>query len=149
MQNLTGSCLCGAVRYILHTTPRLVTLCHCATCRRSVGAQSVTWATLARTDVELRGQEQLRWYRSSSRAQRAFCAACGTSLLFAADAFPDELDVSVGTLDDPGACPPTCHIFVPDKVAWVALEAGLPQHVGDSSSALMPEAPEARSISHR
>jgi hypothetical protein len=65
---------------------------------------------------------------------RAFCAQCGTSLLFASDAHPEELDLSVGSLDAPDSCPPTCHIFVPDKVAWVALEPGLPRHTGDSSS---------------
>ncbi|HEX6246195.1 MAG TPA: GFA family protein [Polyangiales bacterium] len=138
MHDLTGGCLCGAVRYTLRETPRLVTLCHCAMCRRSVGAQSVTWATLPRAAVELLGEERLTWHRSSSRAQRAFCGACGSSLLFAAEAFPDELDVTVGTLDAPHACPPTCHIFVPDKVAWVSLEPELPRHVGDSSSPRLP-----------
>jgi len=130
--------MCGAIRYTLTQRSPLVTLCHCAMCRRSVGAPSVTWATLARSAVELRGQEHLVWYRSSTRAQRAFCGQCGTSLLFASDAFPEELDVSVGSLDAPELCPPHCHIFVPDKVAWVGLEPNLPRHVGDSSSPLLP-----------
>ena len=138
MQPLTGGCLCGAVRYTLSESPTLVTLCHCTMCRRSVGAQSVTWATLPKAAVALQGEERLTWYRSSSRARRAFCGTCGSSLLFAADAFPQELDVSVGSLDDPDACPATCHIFVPEKVAWVALEPDLPRHVADSSSPLLP-----------
>lgn len=138
MQTLTGGCLCGCVRYTLRALPAVVTLCHCSTCRRSVGAQSVTWATVPRDAVEIDGAERLTWHRSSSRARRAFCGSCGTSLLFAADAFPHELDVSVGSLDEPDACPATCHIFVPEKVSWVALEPGLPRHTGDSSSPRLP-----------
>lgn len=125
--------MCGALRYSLAAQPSVVTLCHCSMCRRSVGAQSVTWATFARAAFQMTG-ESLLWHRSSARARRGFCARCGTSLFFESDAHPDELDVSVGSLDQPDACPPTCHIFVPDKVAWVGLEPALPQHVADSAS---------------
>jgi hypothetical protein len=138
MQTLTGGCLCGAVRYAIQAPPSVVTLCHCTTCRRSVGAQSVAWASVRRAALELEGEERLTWHRSSGRAQRAFCATCGTSLLFAADAAPDEVDVSVGSLDAPDRCPPSCHIYVPDKLAWVALEPGLVRHAGDSSSPALP-----------
>jgi hypothetical protein len=137
MATLEGGCSCAQVRYAADELPTIVTLCHCAMCRRSVGAPSVTWATVTRASLSIRG-DTLVWYESSPRAQRGFCSRCGTSLFFAARSEPELLDVTVGSLDDPDACRPDCHIFVPSKLSWVALEPRLPCHVGDSESALLP-----------
>jgi hypothetical protein len=40
---LTGGCYCGAVRYETDGEPFHETICHCADCRRIVGAASVAW----------------------------------------------------------------------------------------------------------
>ena len=136
MRRLEGGCSCGSIRYVAEAAPSVVTLCHCDMCRRSAGAQSVTWATVPRASLTMSGAEP-GWYDSSPRARRGFCARCGTSLFFVAKASPDEIDVTVGSLDDPNACPATCHIHVPSKLDWVSLEPGLPCHVADSSSPLV------------
>jgi hypothetical protein len=135
MSELRGGCLCGAVRYQARDVPSIVTLCHCSMCRRSVGAQSVAWATVRRECVSIEG-DALRWHASSERARRGFCERCGTSLFFEAQAQPEQLDLTVGSLDEPSACPPSCHIFVLDRVAWVPLAPPLPAHVADSDSPL-------------
>lgn len=137
MTHLEGGCFCGEVRYRASEPPTLVTLCHCAMCRRSVGAQSVTWATFERASLVI-GGDSLLWHESSARALRGFCTRCGTSLFFASRSEPSSLDVTVGSLDDPNACPPHCHIFVPNKVDWVPIAPRLPCHVGDSGSELVP-----------
>jgi hypothetical protein len=136
MSMLEGGCYCGAVRYGSQDAPSVVTYCHCAMCRRSVGAQAVAWATFARTGINIRG-DSLRWHESSPRALRGFCVQCGTSLFFVARADPEQIDVTVGSLDEPDRCPPTCHIYVPSKVAWLPLAPALPCHVADSVSPLV------------
>lgn len=138
MAILEGGCYCGAVRYESEAAPAVVTYCHCAMCRRSVGAQAVAWATLARSAITIRG-DALRWHESSPRALRGFCMQCGTSLFFVARADPEMIDVTVGSLDEPDRCPPDCHIFVPSKVAWLPLAPALPSHVADSSSPLVED----------
>lgn len=137
MSDLEGGCFCGEVRYRASAAPTIVTLCHCAMCRRSVGAQSVAWATFDRAALAIRG-DTLLWHESSARALRGFCARCGTSLFFSARSEPASLDVTVGSLDEPDACPPQCHIFTTSKVRWVPLEPPLPCHVADSESELVP-----------
>ncbi|MET0341988.1 MAG: GFA family protein [Polyangiales bacterium] len=132
-----GGCLCGAVRYEITGAIDRVLLCHCAMCRRGAGAPSVAWASAPTDGVHISGST-LGWYDSSPRGRRGFCARCGSSLFFADPTDPSELDVSVATLDDPDALPPTGHIFVPSKLAWVSLEPGLARHVEDSRSSLMP-----------
>jgi hypothetical protein len=40
----------------------------------------------------------------------------------------DEVDVTVGSLDDPEAVPPQDHTFVDNQLSWVKLDDGLPRH---------------------
>jgi hypothetical protein len=77
----------------------------------------VAWFTVARSGFSvLTGS--LTCYRSSSAAWRSFCPRCGTQVLFESDAFPDELDVTLGSLDDPNAHPPRDHTRMATRVAW-------------------------------
>lgn len=124
-----GGCLCGTVRYRIVVEPLHVDHCHCGLCRRGSGAPVVTWMTVPR--------EALIWdhggpmlYRSSARAERGFCAACGSKLTFAHDDFPDEIDVSLGSLDDPGRVAPSEQIHGESRVDWVRIDPGVPWRDG-------------------
>jgi hypothetical protein len=65
-------------------------------------------------------------FASSDHAVRRFCPACGTQLLFDDSRYPDEIDISTASLDDPAAVPPTFHIWTRCRVPWVKLDDGLP-----------------------
>jgi GNAT superfamily N-acetyltransferase len=128
--DLSGGCLCGAVRYRAVAAPRRVTHCHCGLCRRAGGAPFVTWATFAAADLAVtQGVPAER--RSSPRAVRSFCAACGTALTFREDACPDLVDVTVGSLDRPELVTPLDHIHTASKLPWLRLNDRLPRHPGD------------------
>jgi hypothetical protein len=134
---LTGGCLCGAIRYEVRGAPRVLCLCHCTLCRRSVGATPVAWATFPTAQLRIEAGT-LAWFRSSAIGRRGFCARCGASLVFENTHTPAEIDVTIASLDDPDRLPPERHIWVPDRVAWVASDDGLPRHGGDSDSPLLP-----------
>ena len=123
----SGSCMCGAVRYVGSGTATGLCYCHCASCRRATGAPFVAWATL---DLGLFsfGDTKPELYKSSPKVSRTFCGACGTSLTYQHEGRPDEIDVTIATLDNPGQLEPECHIGVSDKLPWLRLEDGLPQH---------------------
>ena len=38
MQEMTGSCLCGGIRYVVHGPLGPVVHCHCSMCRKATGA---------------------------------------------------------------------------------------------------------------
>jgi|SRR5579863_1653497 len=122
----TGGCLCGAVRYRATGTARNLCYCHCESCRRAAGSPTVPWATFERTHFQLlRGE--LTEFRSSPGRLRGFCAACGTSLTYRSDDRPTEIDVTLGTLDEPRRLAPQMHVWVEDKLPWVGLADALPQ----------------------
>jgi len=123
---LSGGCLCGALRYRLGPPRCASTLCHCESCRRASGAHSVGWVTVRPQDVEwLTGTP--REFGSSPGVWRGFCATCGTPLTYRSERRPEEFDVTLASLDDPGAMPPADHIWMADAVAWDRPADGLPQ----------------------
>jgi len=110
-----GGCLCGGVRYEIHGPLRDVIACHCSQCRRTSG--HFVAATQARTaDLVLCEAATLRWYRSSSEAERGFCSRCGGNLFWRpAGAEPGVTSIMAGTLDTPTGLKIMQHIYVADK----------------------------------
>ena len=118
-ERLEGGCLCGAVRYRLEAEGAEAAICHCATCRRAAGAPSVAWATV--------GLAAFAWttgapvsHVSSPGVLRSHCAACGTSLTYRSST--DSIDVTIASLDDPEALPPTREIWLSHRLGWEAVD---------------------------
>jgi len=127
-----GGCLCGAVRYRVAGAPRYLCYCHCESCRRAAGAASVPWATFARERFELTGAAPLE-YRSSAQVLRGFCGTCGSSLTYRNEARPGEVDIILTSLDEPALLAPAMHVWVADKLPWVHIDDGLPQHAAGAN----------------
>ncbi len=122
-----GGCLCGAVRYAAAGTPWNLCYCHCESCRRAAGAASVPWGTFVRAGFRV-SHGALAEYRSSAHVVRGFCSACGTALTYRNEERPGEIDVTLPTLDEAGRFAPAMHVWVAEKLPWVLIADGLPQH---------------------
>jgi len=108
-----GRCLCGSVSYQLKGRVRDIVTCHCGMCRRWHGHFAAYTASL-RSDIELSGESDLRWFNSSEGARRGFCGECGSSLFWASEG-RDRWSVAAGTLEPPTGLLNTRHIFTADK----------------------------------
>ncbi|WP_322030454.1 GFA family protein [Paraburkholderia sp. J76] len=124
---LTGGCFCGKVRYEISAAPIGSTVCHCVDCRHATGAPFVGWISVPWSAFRLVAGAT-KTYGSSPGVERAFCAGCGTPLTYRHAAFAGEIDVATGTLDNPDDAPPEHHTWTSQKLAWVQLADGLPQH---------------------
>ena len=116
---LEGGCLCGATRYRIDAVILNTGICHCETCRRAAGAQSVAWLTVPasgfRFDI---GRPAI--FASSPGVERTHCPTCGTSLTYRSEA--EMIDVTIGSLDDPEAVPPTQEIWLEHRLTWEAID---------------------------
>ena len=130
MGELTGSCLCGAVRFRLSETPTEASACHCTQCRRQSGHYFAS-ANLPKQAVQLQGAEHLRWYQSSAKVRRGFCGTCG-AWLFWEPLERDWTSVALGALDRPTGLRLQRHIFVADKGDYYDLTDGLPAFPQDT-----------------
>ncbi len=117
---ITGGCYCGAVRFRTTQVPLYQTNCHCANCRRAVGAQAVAWITVNCSNFHFEKGTPGR-YRTDTGAWRTFCDNCGTSLTYERDSRPNEIDITTGSLDRPEDFPPTQDYYTEEKLPWVPL----------------------------
>jgi hypothetical protein len=129
MSTYEGGCLCGQVRFRVTAPPIDSGYCHCRMCQKNTGAPAVAWVTFP--------ADRFSWiagvpgtYASSPRARRAFCANCGSYMIFTTEDCPTEVSVNTASLDDPGACPPRMHIFVQSRIPWFRTHDELPCHEG-------------------
>ncbi|GAB4318757.1 MAG: GFA family protein [Leptolyngbyaceae cyanobacterium] len=76
---MEGKCLCGAITV---TTPdkQHIDACHCGMCRRWGGGPALM--VVCGSNVQIDGTENVKAYRSSEWAERAFCSECGTHLYY-------------------------------------------------------------------
>lgn len=118
--SIEGGCLCGSVRYRLHSAPSRLSDCHCIDCRRASAAPFVTWGEVARNDIELLFGE-LRKISHAGRL-RSFASCCGTPLFFQNDESSQSIDVTIASLDHPESYPPVVAIWTEDRLPWVTLD---------------------------
>lgn len=118
MTSYTGGCQCGAVRYAFEGPAAHVSVCHCRMCQKAVGGPFIVLVSVPIA--------AFRWtkappasFRSSSTFAREFCPACGTPLTYRKLAGEKYANLTVGSLDDPTAFPPTAQFGRESRLAWV------------------------------
>ncbi len=115
----TGGCSCGGVRYEFIGGPEQIVVCHCPDCRRAVGAQSVAYVFLSLEKFRLT-KGTPKTHNPSPKVTRSFCGNCGTTLSWVGDAQPGRIDVTVGSLDNPGQFKPTRAVYRKHRLAWAS-----------------------------
>ena len=139
---IEGGCLCGAVRYRIDGEPLGAGICHCATCRRAAGAQSVGWGTFPAENFAFVAGRPAE-YASSPGVVRTHCAACGTSLTFQRE--PESIDVTLASLDDPEAMPPTSEVWLSHRLSWEPVGPRRAGFSGAGRRLVRPESPRSHS----
>ena len=130
---LTGGCLCGQVRYEARPDEREGYYCHCRMCQLAFGNTRAAYLNLRK--------DQVRWlsppayYQSSKIARRGFCSRCGTPLSFEFLESPN-MDLSVGSLDEPSLLTPVEHWSIETRVENWHADDGLPGHRLDENTAI-------------
>jgi hypothetical protein len=121
---LTGGCQCGAVRFALTATPVRISICHCRMCQKASGAPFASFADIRKSDFAwTRGKPAA--FKSSSIAERDFCAQCGTPLSFRR-IDGERIEIMTGTFDRPDRVVPTRQYGTESRLGWVVGISNLP-----------------------
>ncbi len=131
----TGGCQCGKVRYALYVTPQNSHVCHCRMCQRATGGVAAAFVNVLVDEVEWDGEPD--WYASSPIAERPFCSRCGTPLGFRFLEGSANMDLTIGSFDDPSDFTPKHH-FGAESIheAWIDTSA-LPRYRTDEYDVLV------------
>jgi len=131
---LKGGCLCGHVRYDARPDHREGYYCHCRMCQLAFGNTRAAFLNLRKSEVTWHTAPT--YYDSSKIARRGFCSRCGTPLSFE---FNDSqnMDLSVGSLDDPSVLKPVSHYAIETRIASWHADDGLPGHRLDENEQIV------------
>ncbi|SHF97050.1 Uncharacterized conserved protein [Kaistia soli DSM 19436] len=109
MEQFTGGCLCGDVRFVASGRPYRVGICHCLDCRKHHGALFYASAIFPGNAVAIEGETR-------SYAGRFFCPRCGSSVYSVSD---DEIEINLGSLDAPDQMRPTYESWTIRREHWL------------------------------
>ena len=114
MNEVTGECLCGAVRLVATGAPDRVGVCHCRDCRKHHGAAFFAAAIYPEAAVRIKGE-------THAYAGRHFCPECGSSVFARSGC---EVEVHLGVLDDPNRFIPEYELWTTRRAPWLPQIAG-------------------------
>ena len=115
---ISGSCLCGQVRYEVDGELGGFVHCHCRTCRKAHGSAFSSVAAVPKSAFRwVAGESLLKAYESSPGKFRSFCSHCGSHIVANRPAQPTIL-LRLGCLDTPAPGEPKCHIWRSDGASW-------------------------------
>lgn len=109
MDQYTGGCLCGQVRFTAAGRPYRTGICHCNDCRKHHGALFYAAAVFPESAVTVTGD-------SHAYQGRHFCPRCGSSVFARSE---DEIELHLGALDDPGQLIPTYESWTLRRPGWL------------------------------
>jgi hypothetical protein len=121
MARIEGGCLCGRVRYDADAEPSFVGVCHCVDCQRFSGFSTVIGIPGSALKLTGVAKTFTKAGDSGKAMHRRFCPECGSGIVEEAEALPDMVMVSAGTLDDRSWVKPTSQIYRDSAQPWVQL----------------------------
>jgi hypothetical protein len=121
MDEVSGGCLCGAVRLTARRAPLRVGICHCLDCRKHHGALFHASAIFPADAVTITGP-------TGAFRGRHFCPACGSPVYSVTG---DEVEVHLGTLDETNRFRPSYELWTTRREAWLPGFPGVRSYPGD------------------
>ena len=128
MQERSGRCLCGQIRYRIKGQPVVSRLCWCRDCQHIAGNGTAN-AVFPTEAIEIEGSpaEYTSVADSGNQVRRRFCAACGSHLFADNTGRLGLTVVRLGTLDDPSSITPEANIWTSSAPSWACLNTELPR----------------------
>ena len=124
---LSGSCLCGAVRYTATGEALRFYHCHCRRCRKASGTGHASNLFLRGSLAWNSGEDNIANYKvpEAERFTTSFCRSCGSRV----PRFVEKIGmvfIPAGSLDDEPSATPQARIFTGSRAAWSCDETALP-----------------------
>lgn len=121
----TAQCCCGACRIEVEGEPTMNGVCHCNDCKKRTGS-AFGWSTYFHNAQVVCRNGPFSEYVVPSQypATRWFCSACGSTLFWKTDYFPEQTGFAGGCFVETPLPDPTFTASVDKRLDWI----GLPSH---------------------
>jgi hypothetical protein len=132
--NLTGGCLCGAIRYTLSAPVTGLRACHCTHCQKSSGTGSSVNAVVPGAAFALTQGTPRRYADKADSGRtllRFFCGDCGAPIYSHRETSPERIVVRAGSLDDSSTMRITANIWTGSAQPWSHIDPDTEQLPGN------------------
>jgi hypothetical protein len=127
LHSLSGSCLCGAVRYVARGEEQRFYHCHCSRCRKASGTGHASNLFVKGTLEWISGEELISSYQppDAARFTNTFCTACGARVprLITRSGV---VFIPAGSLDNEPTLRPSARIFRGSMAGWSCDDSAMP-----------------------
>ncbi len=127
MSAISGSCLCGAIRYTCTAPAVMVAACHCTHCQKQSGSAFSVNVAIPKGSLQFTAGEPRRYEdrgTSGLPVYRHFCGDCGSPLFSDVVATPQLDWLKAGTLDDTSWVKPGANLWCESAQRWVVFAEG-------------------------
>ena len=126
---ITGGCLCGAVRYDYSSEPLVSGNCHCRSCQKVSGGGGTSAIGVHADALTITGEVKYFTDKANSGGvtSRGFCPECGSRLFGTSFNMPGLVSIMAGSMDDPSLYKPTMNVFVASAQPWSPMDPNLPK----------------------
>jgi hypothetical protein len=131
--SLTGSCLCGAIRYSVGVPVADLRACHCTHCQKTSGAAGSVNAVIPSSAFKITQGTPKRYDAAAESGRtlyRFFCADCGSPIYSQRATNPDLVVVRAGTFDNAEGMKIAANIWTRSARAWAHIDPASQQHPG-------------------
>ena len=125
MNDISGSCLCGAVTYSADAEPAMIAVCHCPDCQKQTGTAFSVNVLVPGDKVEMSGESLSQYVvkgDSGENVTRNFCNKCGSPLSTVLDGFGGLAAIKAGTMKDNSWVKPGIQIWCDSAKTWGVLD---------------------------
>ena len=130
---LSGSCLCGAIRYTIDAPVTELRACHCTHCQKTSGAGGSVNVPLASNAFKITQGTPKRYAAKADSGRtlyRFFCADCGSPIYTQRESTPAMVPGRAATLYTPGDMTITTHICTRRPRPWSHIDPAAKQLPG-------------------
>lgn len=126
---VTGGCLCKAVRYRITAMPIITRICWCRVCQYFACGNGTVNCCFPSNAITITGElcDYSCVAESGNVMHRRFCSACGTHLFSEAESRPHLIFVRAGSLDNHEIAKPAMTIWTSEAPSWACIDTKLPQ----------------------
>jgi hypothetical protein len=114
MTEITGGCLCGAIRYEIDGEPFRIANCHCDDCRKATGSAYATNLFFKEEQIKiLQGTPKKFEHLADSHNTmiKEFCSDCGSQVFGSGANRPGVKNIKVGSIDDARFVKPQVNLY--------------------------------------
>ena len=128
MTDITGGCLCGAVRYVCTAQPIAAGHCHCIDCRKTSGTAHSSHMAVPKAATNVSGDTSAydRAADSGNMITRMFCPTCGSAVYSTNSGMVEMIFLRASSLDDPEMFKPAMLVYTSRAASWDRPDSKLP-----------------------